>query len=518
MLRSIRHAAMMAVALCGTAVARATMPDAPPVVTSPAPDRIALTVYRADLDPDDRTMDLDDLGGFGLVTETRTIRLPAGKAVLRFEGVVGGIVSVSAIITGLPGGTIEKNRDGRLLSPASLVDGTLGRQVTLRRTDRKSGKVQEDRATIVAGPGARGDQGIVLRTARGIETLGCSGLGEAVRYDGLPDGLSAKPVLSVTTDSPQEATATVTLSYLADGFDWRASYVATVEDDERSLNLFAWLTLANGNAEALPDAEVQAVAGKLERQRLEEIDAASATLQLRCYPLGTTTSDLDRPAPAPAPMMEGQTEMYDIVVTASRRLSAPPAPAPPPPPEDLGDLKLYRVPERVTVAANGQKQVALLVRPHVQFERFHHIALSPWDSDEIVPAAIMLRLVNTEKQGLGVPLPTGTTSLYGERDGQRLLLGLGTIDDVAKNERTRLSAGISRQVNAQQTGDGRRRHIVASNANPFPVKVEIAIGEASDGTIMRPSTRLDRIDGIQTWRITLPANGTRTLDYQVPES
>ena len=34
--------------------------------------------------------------------------------------------------------------------------------------------------------------------------------------------------------------------------------------------------------------------------------------------------------------------------------------------ENLGDLKLYRIPEPVTVAANSQKQVALLTRPDVR--------------------------------------------------------------------------------------------------------------------------------------------------------
>lgn len=54
---------------------------------------------------------------------------------------------VSAIVEGLPGGTVEKNRDARLLSPASLVDGALGRGVTLTRTDRAPGQRREEEAT-----------------------------------------------------------------------------------------------------------------------------------------------------------------------------------------------------------------------------------------------------------------------------------------------------------------------------------------------------------------------------------
>ncbi len=47
-------------------------------------------------------------------------------------------------------------------------------------------------------------------------------------------------MLSVATDSPAARTVTVRLNYLASGFDWRASYVATVGRDGRTLAPFAW--------------------------------------------------------------------------------------------------------------------------------------------------------------------------------------------------------------------------------------------------------------------------------------
>ena len=219
-------------------------PASAQVVTSPAPESVSVTVYR-NPHRGRGAIDLRWLGGFALITETRTVRLPAGRATVRFEGVADGIVPVSAIVAGLPGGVVEKNRDARLLSPAALIDGSLGRRVTLHRTDKKSGRVREEDAVLVSGT----EGGVVIRTAEGIETLGCSGLGESVRYPRIPDGLSAKPVLSVETVSRAPVTARVTLSYLASEFDWSASYVATVAADGRTLDLAAWMTLANGNAQ-----------------------------------------------------------------------------------------------------------------------------------------------------------------------------------------------------------------------------------------------------------------------------
>ena len=127
-----------AILALSSACASSAIAQPPRVVVSPAPAKVALTVYR---DPNGRgAMDLRYLRGFALVTETRRVALPRGPAVVRFEGVAEGIVPVSAVVEGLPGGVVEKNRDARLLSPAALVDGTLGRQGTVTRTNRATGR------------------------------------------------------------------------------------------------------------------------------------------------------------------------------------------------------------------------------------------------------------------------------------------------------------------------------------------------------------------------------------------
>ena len=50
-------------------------------------------------------------GGYALITETRTIAVPAGRSTIRFEGVSEGMMPETAIVSGLPRGVGEKNRD-----------------------------------------------------------------------------------------------------------------------------------------------------------------------------------------------------------------------------------------------------------------------------------------------------------------------------------------------------------------------------------------------------------------------
>src|SRR5690554_960957 len=86
--------------------------------------------------------------GFAMITETRTVTLPPGESTIRFTGVAEGMVAVSAIVTGLPGGTIEKNRNADLLSPAALVDGTLGNRVVVTRTNLATGEPVAEEAIV----------------------------------------------------------------------------------------------------------------------------------------------------------------------------------------------------------------------------------------------------------------------------------------------------------------------------------------------------------------------------------
>lgn len=501
----MRRAAALLLALAAPAAAQ----EGGPVVTSPAPATVAVTVYR-NPDPNARGFNLDWLGGYALVTETRTVRLPAGPATLRFAGVAGGIVPASAIVTGLPGGVIEKNRDARLLSPAALVDGYLGRRVTLTRTDRASGRTRVQDAVIVAGPAG----GVVVRTPDGVEALGCSGLAEKPRYAAVPADLAAGPVLSVRTVSPAAGTVTVTLSYLTSEFDWAASYVATLRPDGRRLDLFAWLTLANGNDERFRAAQVQAVAGRANHSD-RRFRPFVTPLRLDCYPLGTTTLTL------PPPRRFDRAEPGEDIVVTGSRYAPPPALAPammsapaPPPAEDLGDLKLYRVPERVTVAAHAQKQVALLIRPAVPFERVYRLTVPAGAPVALAATGVALRLHNVAAAGLGVPLPAGRTTLYAARGGARLLLGTGRLADRAVGETLRIAAGTSTQVQVAQTVPAPRAgDLVVTNANPFSVTVEVAIA-APFGNV-EPDPAIREVDGRPTWVAVVPANGQARLGYRL---
>src|SRR5438067_2199640 len=84
---------------------------APAVVLSAGPDAVAVTLYR-DPERGEGAIDRNNPAAFALIVETRTVTLPPGEVVVRFEGVAGGIVPQSAILFGTP--PRERNRDAAL--------------------------------------------------------------------------------------------------------------------------------------------------------------------------------------------------------------------------------------------------------------------------------------------------------------------------------------------------------------------------------------------------------------------
>jgi hypothetical protein len=497
---------------------------AQPVVTSAGPDRVAVTVYRDPQRFPRNPPNVEWLNGYALISETRRISVPAGESTIRFEGVAGGIVPESAIVTGFPEGFIERNRDANLLTPSSLYDRSLGRRVHLRRTARASGAVREQEAVIRSS----GDGAIVVQTAEGFEALQCTGLPETLVYASVPPGLSARPTLSVRARATQPATASVTLSYLAAGFDWQANYIGHLSDDGARVDLFAWLTLVSADETSFRDAETQAVAGRVNRAqepRDYTDDPEEGWLELRCWPQGSTSTGLTV-VNSQEIRLQGTVRTEDLVdefsqagaeenvVITGTRIARQ---------EELGDLKLYRLPEPVTVAANSQKQVALLEQPGVRIETVYRRRFDlSYDEQDWEAATRTLVTRNRREEGLGLPLPAGAVVLFGGPRERPILIGEGSVRDRAIGEDVEISVGeatgvLTRIEEMDEVGEDWEDYLLTvtnDQAEPVRFEAEFTVGEDS---IFTPRRRLANRDGMPLWRVTVPANGQATLRYRVTQ-
>ena len=514
--------------------------DVPPtVVQAGAATDLSVTVYRSPYGVSG-SLDLDGLGGFALVTETRTVSVPAGESRIRFEGVADGIQPKSAIITGLPAGVLEKNHDAEVLSPAALVKATVGRSVWLVRTNSKTRKATDIPGTLVSDA-----DGVVFKSATGeIEALRCSGLPETLHFDAATDA-TATPTLSALIRSPGPATATVRLSYLTHGFDWLANYVAIVSPDSSKIDLGAWVTLANSNSVSFPEAHAQVVAGRLNTvsDDVEPVDPDTEILA-QCWPRGSTSDTPSESSIDAATPWDGREY---VTVTAARKMMAPM-------PmdevalsevvtmgvkqEQLGDLKLYRVPWRTSVTSRQIKQVRLLDRQAIPVKLIYSADITPDLEAEPTPMRKVLRTRNDSAHHLALPLPSGRVAAFYERGGVPLLVSEAPLRDVAVDEEFELDTGAAVDVEVTATIEDRKvklgkelplvpgvlslrstevsavNRIEINNARAVPTFVELRLLLADGTRLVQADRRPGVRNGHPTFTLTVPAGGTAIIRYR----
>jgi hypothetical protein len=499
------------------------------VVTSPGVDSVAVTIYRDDL---------------ALVTETRTVDLPAGPVTLVVEGVVETLLPQSAIVTDAARPLAESNFDFDRLTPRSLLERSIGETVALTRTNPATGVVTRTSATIVAV-----GEGVVLQTAGGNEALFCSGLPERLELARLPDELLGKPRLSVRLAAGEPGLRTVKVSYLAHGFAWSSDYVAHLNERSSALRLAGWATLTNSTGATFEQADVQVVAGRLNilsfeeggsaaepvfardgestveaRERIVQQEAEAGVALLReCF-----TSDL--PVRELVQRMEARTIMFDraaqqsmaleeIVVTGSRIAER----------EELGDYQLYRLPWRTDLNARQTKQVLFLDEPEVRVERLYGLRLASLleaQQDEVAIPNLIVRFENTEADGLGEPLPSGVVRVFESYAGRDVLAGEAEIGDRPVGLPVELIIGRAQNVLLETTTEfvaGLRDRVAVTtehrivNNKAVPIELEIRHGVESrltDVALERSSRTMRRKYGDFAWRFTVRP-GEESLAYEL---
>ena len=207
-----------------------------------------------------------------------------------------------------------------------------------------------------------------LKVIRGeIEALRCSGSPGKLRFRSHQRSTCNADVVSPSSHVGTSLRNDQNPHHLARGFDWAAHYTAVISPDGKFMDLGGWATLANANLVSFPESQTQVVAGRVNRDNgdIEPVDWGRGVVA-DCWPVGSTSDSpehrrIDRAEPIWDGPAQYTLEFADVVVYAQRinrqyempmastPISALSAPAVLMKEEALGDLKLYRVPQRTSV-------------------------------------------------------------------------------------------------------------------------------------------------------------------------
>jgi len=282
--------------------------------------------------PDDQTnVSLDDQTNLGitiyndnlaLVRDSRSVMVPKGRSTLAIVDVSAQIQAETALLEGNGFEVLEQNFDFDLLTPQKLLEKAVGQTVRLYRENPATGAETVETATILSTNG-----GTVLQIGDRIEVKGpMASLPGRLVFDQIPANLRARPTLSMDVESENKGRHDVTLNYLTGGLGWKADYVAYLNEGDDEIALQGWVTLTNHSGTSFNNAQVQLVAGSVNRV------VQRAPRQM----------DRIRLSAAPESKSAGVSE------------------------EQLSEYHLYSLPLKTTVADKQTKQLVFLEAPKIK--------------------------------------------------------------------------------------------------------------------------------------------------------
>lgn len=428
------------------------------------PQQLSLTIYNSSL---------------ALVEDQRRIDVPAGRTRLEFKDVSAAIKPQTVTLAGKGLSIVEQNFDYDLLTPTKMMEKAVGKHIQIIRTNPGSGAQTTETATVLSA-----NSGVVLRVGNRIEVLRDDGIPTRVVFDSIPENLRAHPTLSVTVDADGSGPRAATLSYLTGGLSWKADYVALFDEREGALKLQGWATLNNTSGTSFKDAATQLVAGD--------------------FNLADGVDDYWR-------REQGK--------HASSRSPGTGGAAP----RGKADFYVYRLPERVTIADNQNKQVSFLNSAVKAAKTYESRAWAFESSDGPEHADVVLKFTNQAE-----PLPSGVVRVYmRDEAGDQKFVGEDEVEHSPAGSDLAIKIGEAFDVTAEATvlssekipkkGTRYSMSYLFRNARPIPVTVDLRQGGLwRDGKVELESLPSKRIDAYTLgWSVGVPANGETTLTFTV---
>lgn len=435
--------------------------------------KVAVTIYNQNL---------------ALIKDSRTIDLPEGGSVLAFREVSGQMKPETALLNGKGLSVVEQNLEFDLLTPQSLLKKYVGKEVSVVKTHPTTGEETTAKARVLSV-----NNGVVLNIGDHIET----GIPGRLIFSNVPENLRDRPTLTMLLKSSLKGKRQVELSYLTEGMNWKADYVAELNPEDDAMDISGWVTLTNRSGATYGNSLLKLVAGDVNQVRPEE-----NTWRFK------QKSEIPRAA-----IMNGMAE------------------------EQMFEYHLYTLDRPTTIKDNQTKQVALLQASQIPCKKEFVLKGNDYyyhsQYGEIglkMKIGVFVEVYNTKQNNLGIPLPKGVVRVYKkDSKGSLQFVGEDRIDHTPENELILLKLGDAFDITAdkKQTdfkkvmGFSRYNYvydtsfeIILKNAKKEDVTVKVQEPIPGDWEILKESHgHVKASSNTAVWYIKVPSKGKTTLKY-----
>jgi hypothetical protein len=425
-----------------------------------------------------------------LVRDVRRVRLPEGTVDLRYMDIAAQVNPATVHIVSVTApkelNVLEQDYEYDLLSPQKLLQKYVGKELTLIRavTENNSTREVSVKAVLLAD-----NEGPVWKVGNEIMTGMPT---DHYVFPDLPEDLYSKPTLIWLLDNRKAGEQTVEASYLTNQVNWNADYVLTVHSDQKLADLNGWVTVVNQSGTSFRNAQLQLVAGEL--NRVTPVEGRPVRMMAL------------KAAPA-APQFEQ---------------------------EAISEYHLYTLERHTNIKNNETKQISLLAAAGATVEKDFEVDGQPYyyqnpqspGQPVKEPVKVLIKFKNAESNSLGVPLPAGTVRVYqADSKGRLQFIGEDRIDHTPKDETVSLHIGNAFDVVAERKQTDFVRlgphaveveyEISLRNHKPDPITVIVNEPIGGDWTILNSTYKFEKTAAFAA-RFTVPvaANSEAQLKYR----
>ncbi|MFM9168090.1 MAG: DUF4139 domain-containing protein [Verrucomicrobiota bacterium] len=434
-------------------------------------------------------------GGFAVVRDTLPVQVREGVTSVVYSGATAQVEPDSVILRDVTGKAafriLEQSYRNDAVSQPMLLSFFEGKELEfVRRNVNRPDEVVRGKV-IRSGhvPGGGSVQPIIEVDGR----LRFSLPGEPM-FPSLGDGSILRPTLTWKIQSPADAKFDAEVAYLSNGFQWEASYNLVAPEKGDLVDVVGWVTINNQSGTTFNEALVKLMAGDVNR----------------------VVEHFARGMGGGVPM--AMAAVADKVVTE----------------KSFDEFHLYTLANPVTLRDRETKQVEFVRATGVKAERVYvyegrcqeFYGETPPEANKV---QVYRELMNTEANGLGMPLPKGKFRFYAQDDDRRMeFVGENQIDHTPKGERLRVLTGNSFDlVGEHRRTDLRRNHdrvisetyqVKLRNRKKEPVEIRLVehMAHWSDWTISENALPYTKLDSHRAeFRVPLKPDEEKVITFRV---
>jgi len=328
-----------------------------------------------------------------LVKDVRKMSLEKGTREVKFRDVAAKIDPTSVHIKSITAtdkiAVLEQNYEYDLVDVDKLLEKYVDQEIKVYTKDKVySGILLSAQRNDIMLKEADGSVRVINRTAM-----------LNLEFPALPEGLITRPTLVWSLDNQKAGEHQIEVSYLTTGINWHAEYVAVSKADDKQLEISGWVSIDNKSGAAYENAKLKLVAGDVHR--------------------------VEPPRP--------------VMIHAESAMLAKAAAAPQFEEKSFFEYHLYTLQRRATLKNNQIKQISLFPAAVCAVKKIYAYDGSR-DNKKV---RVNLEFKNSERNGLGMPLPKGKIRVYKEDEADKSLefIGEDLIEHTPKDEKVRVFLG-----------------------------------------------------------------------------